>query len=337
MTQRDPRGLVNLAREAELRGDVTRSLQLYDDALTLLADERDLQLLADALRWKGTLHREQGETEAAYRCYRQSLIHAETCGSVNCRAHVHNCLAIIALRRGNLTESENLYAKAFELASKAGDVRLLGMIEQNRGVLLNMRGNFVAAEARYSNSLSAFERANDEEAVSWVLNNIGMLYTKLGHYQRAVEIFERGLAIAQSRSDALVESILTLNLAEVWVAIGKLDRAEDACRRTLAGATSRGDHLTLAGALKCRARIERERGSYDASIATLRIAIFEAEGLEDKLLQAEMLREFGQTSRALGNPNEARLAWREAAESFEDVGARHEAAEINALLASLPS
>jgi tetratricopeptide (TPR) repeat protein len=337
MTQTDPRSLVNLAREAELRGDIVRSLQLYDDALTLLADERDLQLLADALRWKGTLHREQGETEVAYRCYKQSLVHAETCGSVGCKAHGYNCLAIIAQRRGNLAESERLYLQAFELASEAGDVRLLGMIEQNRGVLLNMRGNLVAAEARYANSLSAFERASDEEAVSWVLNNIGMLYTKLGHYQRAVEIFERGLGIATSRSDALVESILTLNLAEVWVAIGKLDQAEDACRRSLAGATSRGDHLTVAGALKCRARIERERGAYDASVATLRIAIFEAEGLEDRLLQAEMLREFGQTSRALGNPNEARLAWREAAESFEDVGARHEAAEINALLASLPS
>ena len=337
MTQTDPRALVNLAREAEQRGDPTRSLQLYDDALTLLGDERDLPLLADALRWKGTLHREQGETEIAYRCYEQSLMHAETCGSVSCRAHVHNCLAIIAHRRGNLAESERLYAQAFELASKAGDIRLLGMIEQNRGVLLNMRGNFVAAEARYSNSLSSFERANDEEAISWVLNNIGMLYTKLGHYQRAVEIFERGLGIARTRSDALVESILTLNLAEEWVAIGKLDQAEEACRRSFEGASGRGDHLTVAGALKCRARIERERGAYDASIATLRIAIFEAEGLEDRLLQAEMLREFGQTSRALGNPDEARLAWREAAESFEDVGARHEAAEINALLANLPS
>ena len=337
MTQTDPRALVNLAREAEQRGDATRSLQLYDDALTLLGDERDLPLLADALRWKGTLHREQGETEIAYRCYKQSLMHAETCGSVSCRAHVHNCLAIIAQRRGNLAESERLYAQAFDLASKAGDIRLLGMIEQNRGVLLNMRGNFVAAEARYSNSLGSFERANDEEAISWVLNNIGMLYTKLGHYQRAVEIFERGLGIAKTRSDALVESILTLNLAEVWVAIGKLDQAEEACRRSFEGASGRGDHLTVAGALKCRARIERERGAYDASIATLRIAIFEAEGLEARLRQAEMLREFGQTSRALGNPDEARLAWREAAESFEDVGARHEAAEINALLASLPN
>ena len=88
-------------------------------------------------------------------------------------------------------------------------------------------------------------------------------------------------------------------------------------------------------ALKCRARIERERGALKDSLATLRIGIFEAEGLEDRLLQAEMLRELGQTSRALGNAADAELAWKEAAESFEDVGARGEAAEMKALLASL--
>jgi tetratricopeptide (TPR) repeat protein len=340
MTQTDPgraRSLIELAQKTERLGDAMRALQLYDDALSLLEDETDLPLLADALRWKGTLHRERGETDIAHQCYTQSLVHAEVCGSLNCRAHAYNCLAIVAQRRGSLTESERLYARASDLAAKAGDVRLLAMIEQNLGVLLNMRGNFVGAEARYSQSLGDFERANDDEALSWVLNNIGMLYTKLGHYQRAIETFERALAITHQRKDALVESILTLNLAEVWVATGKLDNAEQACRRSFEGASARGDQLTIAGALKCRARIERERGAFDASIATLRIAIFEAEGLEDRLLQAEMLREFGQTSKALGNPEEARLAWREAAESFEDVGARHEAAEINSLLASLPS
>jgi tetratricopeptide (TPR) repeat protein len=340
MTQTDPRGareLVDRARDAERRGDAARSFGLYDDAIEALDREHDIALLADTLRWKGTLHREQGETEAAYRCYTQSLIHAEKSGSLSGKAHGFNCLAIVAQRRGNLVESERLYAQAAEFAGKAGDVRLLGMIEQNRGVLLNMRGNFVAAEARYSNSLGAFERANDDQAVSWVLNNLGMLYTKLGHYQRAIETFERGLTIARSREDSLVESILVLNLALVWVAIGKLDDAERACSACLEQAQVRGDHLTIAEALKCRARIERERGAFHESIATLRIGIFEAEGLEDRLLQAEMLREFGQTSRALGNSADARLAWSEAAESFEDVGARHEAAEINALLASLPS
>jgi tetratricopeptide (TPR) repeat protein len=339
MTQTDPGGsrLVERAREAERRGDTARSLGLYDDAIEALEREQDLVVLADALRWKGTLHREQGDTEAAYRCYTQSLIQAEKSGSIGRKAHGYNCLAIIAQRRGNLVDSERLYNEAADLAGRAADARLLGMIEQNRGVLQNMRGNFVAAEARYSNSLGAFEKSNDEEAVSWVLNNLGMLYTKLGHYQRAVETFERARTIARKRKDALVENVLTLNLAIAWVESGKLDEAEIACAASLESARERDDHLTIAEALKCRARIERERGALDASIATLRIGIFEAEGLEDRLLQAELLREFGQTSRALGNSADARLAWQEAAESFEGVGAQHEAAEINALLGSLPA
>jgi tetratricopeptide (TPR) repeat protein len=200
---------------------------------------------------------------------------------------------------------------------------------------MNMQGKFAAAEARYVSSLSAFEKADDGQAVSSVLNNLGMLYTKLGHYQRAMETFERGLGIARTREDSLIESIIALNLADAWVAVGKLDEAEEACAHLLEGARTRGDHLTIAGALKCRARIERERGALDASIATLRTGIFEAENLEDRLLQAEMLRELGQTSKALGNSADARLAWTEAAETFDGVGARHEAAEITALLATL--
>ena len=66
----DPRSLVDRARESEQRGDTSMSLGLYEEAIEFLGDESDLALLADALRWKGTLHREQGETEAAYRCYK---------------------------------------------------------------------------------------------------------------------------------------------------------------------------------------------------------------------------------------------------------------------------
>src|SRR6266550_9646641 len=154
MTRTDPGGsrrLVEQAREAERRGETARALGLYDDAIEALEREQDLAVLADALRWKGTLHREQGDTEAAYRCYTQSLIQAEKSGSISRKAHGDNCLAIIAQRRGKLAESEKLYTQAADHAGHAGDARLLGMIEQNRGVLQNMRGNFVAAEARYSN------------------------------------------------------------------------------------------------------------------------------------------------------------------------------------------
>jgi tetratricopeptide (TPR) repeat protein len=340
MTQNDlekAQKLVELAKAADRRGDGAKSLAFFDDAIALLDRQPATPFFADVLRWKGTVYREQGETEAASRCYESSLAHAERAGAIGAQAHSLNCLAIVAQRRGNLRDCEAFYSRAAEFALKADEDRLLGMIEQNRGVLMNIRGNFAGAEARYSTSLSAFEAAGDEEAVSWVLNNMGMLYSKLGHYQRAVETLERGREIARRRQDTLVESILALNLAEVWAVVGQLDLAEAACAGSLEEARRRNDHLTIAGALKCRARIERERGEFNESIATLRIAIFEAEGLQDRLLQAEMLREFGQTSHALGQLPEARLAWEEAAESFQGVGALHEAAEINTLLASLPS
>ena len=72
---------------------------------------------------------------------------------------------------------------------------------------------------------------------------------------------------------------------------------------------------------KLRAVIERKRGALDKALATLRIAIYEAEGAEDQLLHAEMLRELGEISRALGNSGAARSAWREAVSSYAAVGA----------------
>lgn len=338
MTETDlekARTLVDMARAAERDGDPDKAIALFDDAIAFLQQPADLPFLADVLRWKGTVYREQGETEAAYQCYRKSLGLAERLGVDSAKAHALNCLAIVAQRRGDLRESEIQYTKAADLALRTGNSRLLGMIEQNRGVLMNTTGNFAAAELRYFSSLAAFEQDGDEEAVSWVLNNIGILYTKLGHYQRAVETLQRGLDIAQRRRDVMVECILTLNLAEALATSGKLDVADAMCRKSLEEARRRNDHLTIAAALKCRARIERERGAFKQSIATLRIGIFEAEGLDDRLLHAEMLREFGQTSRALGEADEARLAWQEAAESFQDVGAIQEAAEIRSLIASL--
>ena len=71
-----PRRLVRLARDSEERGDTAQSLQFYEQAIEALRDDSDLELLADAWRWKGTLHREQGETETAHNCYKESLRYA---------------------------------------------------------------------------------------------------------------------------------------------------------------------------------------------------------------------------------------------------------------------
>jgi tetratricopeptide (TPR) repeat protein len=330
------RQLVQMARVAEQQEQSDKALSLYDDALKQFSSDSDEPFIADVLRWKGTVLRERGETDAAFRCYAQSMAKAALSNSPGRQAHALNCLGTIAQRRGDPKETERLYGKASKLAEEVGDSRLLGMIEQNRGVLANTLGDYSTAAACYSKSLAAFERAGDSAPISWVLNNLGILNTKLRNFAEARAYLERGLAIAIRRCDGVVENVVTLNLAEVWVGLDRLDLADELCAQALEQAQRRADHLTAAGALKIRAAIERHRGALDKSIATLRIAIYEAEGAEDRFLHAEMLRELGEISRALGNPGAARSAWREAVDAFSAVGASQEIAEIQAELKSLP-
>jgi len=155
------RELVGQARVAEQGGHAAKALGLYDDALGSFKKGSADPYLADILRWKGTLLRERGETEAASRCYTKSLDQARLSGSTGGEAHALNCLAIICQRRGDNKEAERLYAQAASLAEKVGDARLLGMIQQNRGVLANMHGEFALASSLYSESLAAFEAAGD--------------------------------------------------------------------------------------------------------------------------------------------------------------------------------
>lgn len=326
------RQLVELARSAEKRGECDKALSLFGDALSELGDHCGDPFVADVLRWKGTLLRERGDTEAAFRCYTASLEHARSCDSVAHQAHALNCLGTISQRRCDHKETERLYAEASELAVKAGEARLLGMIEQNRGVLACMRGDYAHAAVCYTNSLNAFETARDAEPMSWVLNNLGILHTKIRNYGEAIDYLQRGLGIAMNRDDSVVRNVITLNLAEAWMGLGRLDKADEFSADALDQAQRRGDHLSAAGALRIRAAIERRCGALDKSIATLRIAIYEAEGAEDRLLHAEMLRELGEISRAVGNPGAARSALREAVDSFERIGATEELAEVRTQL-----
>ena len=126
------RSLVERAREAEQNEETAKAKGLYDDALAQFADDSLDPLVPEVLRWKGTLMRENGETESAFRCYTKSLEKAMLIGSEGAVAHALNCLGTIAQRRGDQKETERLYAQASEFAERARDGRLLGMIEQKQ-------------------------------------------------------------------------------------------------------------------------------------------------------------------------------------------------------------
>jgi tetratricopeptide (TPR) repeat protein len=328
------RSLIDDARAAE-RGDAPEeALACYDEALELLGD-RQLEVLADVLRWKGTVLRERGETAAACALYERSAEVADALSYTAGKAHALNCLAIIAQRRGELEESERLYEQAAQLGMAADDQRLLGMIQQNLGIIANIRGNLDVALVRYRLSLQAFEAAGDDELATLTLNNLGMLYTDQGSFVEAEAAYERALTLARGRGDARVERAIELNRVEMLIAAAKWAEADEKCARSLRAAEDRGDALRHAEALKFLGMIERHREKYDRSTAALTEAQELAWESEDVLLSAELLFELGETWHRRGEAQEARSAWEEAATVFDRLGASPDADELRSRLAAL--
>lgn len=331
----DVQALLERARAEERSGAPDRALEAYDEVLAALGGQTSEPLVADVLRWKGTVHRERGETTQALALYQRSVELCERLGHALGRAHGLNCLAIIAQRRGDVAQAEHLYAQAALHAAAARDHRLLGMIEQNQGVLASTRGDLEGALLRYRMSLKAFEHVGDDEPASWVLNNLGMLHAELEQFDEAELAYQQGLTLARRRGDVMMEGHIELNRAEAFVAQARFDDGLTCCQLALDIATQRKDHLRRAQALKCRAVIERRRGDLSCALMTLQQAQKLAKTAEDALLGAEILRELGEVCRERGNGEDARTAWALAYEQFTHLGASRDAGRVATRLGAL--
>jgi tetratricopeptide (TPR) repeat protein len=209
------------------------------------------------------------------------------------------------------------------------------MTGQNRGVLANIRGNHRAAKSHYVESLAGFEASGNEEACSWVLNNLGMLHMDQKEFDAAEDSFRRALGIADRRTDRRMVGLVQLNRAEHRLAVGNLKEAERLVGEVLQIAAERGDAPQCAEAFKLRGQIELRRSDLDAADGSLRRARELAEGMDDALLIAEILREMAEVAYARGEQDRARAVLRQSRGSFRDLGARPDADQTSARLTLL--
>jgi tetratricopeptide (TPR) repeat protein len=316
-------------------GTPVEALGWFDRALAELAAEQASEMLADVLRWKGTAHRECGDTREADRLYEESGEVAFRVGSLTGAAHAANCRGIIAQRRGELADAERLYARAAALAEQARDGALTVMVQRNLGIVGSIRGQWDVAIERFDASRRHAEAMGDADGVTRALNNLAIVYTKQQRFAEAEPIYDRALALARECGDALSECVCEFNRAEMWIAARRLDAAERACAIGLEIADRRGDRLRRAEGLKLLATIGRLRGAAGSMDEVLEEALDLADTGEDQCLYAEILRERAHHQRAAGRLDAARKSLRAARDEFVAAEARPEIRKVNLELAEL--
>ena len=318
----EARRLAELARAAGLGDSPDDAMQLTLEALALVGAEAESPLVADVLRWQGSLLRQRSKISEAEPLFERSLALSIHLGYEAGEAHALNCLAGLFQRRGDVTTAAGLLTDALAIADRCGETRLVGMIQQNLGIIADIRGNPAAALAHYLVSLRTFEGSSDLQAVSWVLNNLGYLHVKEGRCEDARSCFDRALDIARSRGDLMSEGTLEENRGELFLTIDDLQAAERSIHRALAIATQREDDVRRAAGLKLQGALHRLRGSPLLAIDTLERAVTLSAVGEDALLGGEILYQFGLALRDADRGENANDVLRAALESFERIAAR---------------
>ena len=328
--------LAQSGRIAELRRDLRSALGLYQEARDVLDGIGPTPLLANILRWQGSVRRDEGKLEEADELYRESLDVAVACGSLAARAAAINCRGVLAQRSGDLAQAERTFDEAQRLAIEAGEIRLTGMIRQNLGVLFNIRGDFESALEHHRAAVEAFENMGDDEAVSWALNNLGMLFNDLNETVRAERAFLRGLAIARNRHDRPLQGVLLCNYAEGLIATERWEEAAAALETAFAIACEGQDLKRSAEALKFLGVLERECRRFTAALERFDHALSTATSVQDALLTAEVLRERGALHLQRADAVAAREDWAAAERAFRSAGAARDADAMRERIAGLP-
>jgi tetratricopeptide (TPR) repeat protein len=308
---------------AAARGATGQDLILTSDpeGLALLGVDGESQLLADVLRWQGSVLRDRGQTAQAEALYKRSLEVAQKFDYLAGQSHAVNCLGAIAQRRGELHRASQLFQAAQRMAEGCGDVQLAGLILQNRGVIADIAGHTDAALTHYTDSLRSFEQTNDTRAMTLVLNNLGLLHFKTGRYDAARASYDRALTLARSRGDLLSEGVIEENVAELEMKRGDLSAASESIARALEIAALRQDPLRRASGLKLLGISLRLGDRAKDAVEPLRTAFALSEGAEDALLSGEILYECGLTLAAADEQARARESWVRALNIFERIGA----------------
>ena len=317
------RRLAELAMAAGF-GSTADDLILRSDpeSLAMLGADEDSPLLADVLRWQGSVVHDRGQTSDAEALYKRSLEVARRLEYEAGQAHALNCLGCVAQRRGDLTTANKYFDDARRIAEVCGEGRLAGMIQQNLGVVADITGDTEAAFTYLYASLHAFESTHDSQAMTLVLNNLGVVQMKSGRFADARGTYDRALTLARYRGDLLSEGVVEENIAELEMKRGNVPGAMPSIDRALEVAELRHDRMRRAAALKLRGIALRCDGRPAEALEPLRTAMALSAISEDALLGGEIMYECGLALLDLRRGTEARQSFLAALDAFERIGAQ---------------
>lgn len=303
------------ARHAVEGGRFRDGWGLLDDQPPALRRTAEWQLLAAMARWRlgefGPSHAAALQARDAYRA----------AGDTDGEMRAENVAAAGAFARGRLPEAERGFARALELAERAGDRLLMARAANNLGNVAFYRGRHDTALACYRLARARFARAGLPHGEAEALINVGLAWRELDRPAEAQEAGDQALEIAERiQSRRLIAQALAMR-GEAIAQAGDAAVGRTLVERALALARVEDDRLAEIEALRLRSNMEREAGDLAAAQQFGEEALALARRIHNPWTVATVLKDLGHLHLRRGDGPTAARAFSQAAESYAEIGA----------------
>jgi DNA-binding SARP family transcriptional activator len=236
------------------------------------------------------------------------------------------------LAQQRLEAARQAFSEAAELFSAAGDDQGLALVISQIASLDRLNGRLDDATGHYERALSIFNTTKDQVAAAFALRSLAQVKLELNQHDAAKALLTDALQLVQAAHCGRVEAQVLHRLGETHMLTGDLLSAVDAFGLALAKVRELGDPIGEAYILQGMGVAKVRRGEFGDARGALQRSLELAGTTGERLVEAQALLGFCELALADGDPDQAGLVARQAADIFERIGAVLYAARALTLL-----
>ncbi len=220
------------ARVREKLGDVLRTVNKFDDALTALdaaleayraaGDQLGLGRVTAQI---GHVHIDRGTPEGAMARVLEMLAYLEDNAAWQGLAALYMTLALFFVAGGRYQEQLFAAERAIELAHKAGDAGIAANAEAARGHALLLLGRLDEARAVMEAAVPLAEAVGDLDCLTATFGNLSALHRWRGDVAQSWRYVERSIAAAEQLGNAVLIMVAKFRRAVLALYAGDMAQA----------------------------------------------------------------------------------------------------------------
>lgn len=235
-----------------------------------------------------------------------------------------NLLGVGSFSVGDLEEASGALHAAVELAAEADDLLLFARATNNLGAIANLRGAHETALGHYRLAVPAYQRLGQRRGLAESYHNLAITYRDIGQLDQAEEYERRAMDYASLGVAPRVAAMGLIGRAEIALRQGDPELARGTAQRAARELLLLEDPMNEADAHRLVGTAANAMGQFEDAALAFEQALSIARERGHTLIEAETLRDRALGLLARGARDQAEMDAAAAIALFERLGATSE-------------